>query len=136
MNAASSDTVLRWWWVRHAPSIGTANLIHGTDETPADLSDQKAIAELANALPAQSFAVTSGVARAAQTYAAFRQVNPELAAARTDHDLDEQDFGEWTGEKLARLSKLPEWDIVQRHPSAFRFPEEGWKTLGWPAGKR
>ncbi len=41
---------------------------------------------------------------------------------RIDRGLLECDFGEWTGEKLRRLSKLPEWDVVQRHPSAFRFP--------------
>jgi probable phosphoglycerate mutase len=41
---------------------------------------------------------------------------------RIDRGLLECDFGEWTGEKLGRLSKLPEWDVVQRHPSAFRFP--------------
>jgi probable phosphoglycerate mutase len=41
---------------------------------------------------------------------------------RIDRGLLECDFGEWTGEKLARLSKLPEWEVVQRHPSAFRFP--------------
>jgi probable phosphomutase (TIGR03848 family) len=41
---------------------------------------------------------------------------------RIDRGLLECDFGEWTGEKLAKLSKRPEWDVVQRHPSAFRFP--------------
>jgi probable phosphoglycerate mutase len=41
---------------------------------------------------------------------------------RIDRGLLECDFGEWTGEKLKRLSKRPEWDVVQRHPSAFRFP--------------
>ena len=41
---------------------------------------------------------------------------------RIDRGLLECDFGEWTGERLDRLSKRPEWDVVQRHPSAFRFP--------------
>lgn len=36
--------------------------------------------------------------------------------------LVECDFGEWTGGKLAELSKLPEWKTVQKEPSAFRFP--------------
>lgn len=34
----------------------------------------------------------------------------------------ECDFGEWTGEKLADLAKLPEWQTVQKTPSQFRFP--------------
>jgi probable phosphoglycerate mutase len=36
--------------------------------------------------------------------------------------LLECDFGEWTGQSLAKLRKLPEWKAVQRNPSGFRFP--------------
>jgi len=36
--------------------------------------------------------------------------------------LLECDFGEWTGRELRELAKLPEWQVVQRHPSGFRFP--------------
>ncbi len=43
-------------------------------------------------------------------------------AVRIDRDLIECDFGDWTGEELAKLSKLPEWETVQRFPSGFRFP--------------
>jgi len=39
-----------------------------------------------------------------------------------DRGLIECDFGSWTGESLARLRKLPEWQTVQRWPSTFRFP--------------
>lgn len=42
---------------------------------------------------------------------------------RTHKGLIECDFGEWTGEKLAKLNKLPEWRTVQRYPSGFRFPK-------------
>jgi probable phosphoglycerate mutase len=37
--------------------------------------------------------------------------------------LLECDFGDWTGEELAKLMKLPEWSNVQRAPSTFRFPK-------------
>ena len=37
--------------------------------------------------------------------------------------LLECDFGTWTGAKLDRLRKLPEWTRVQNSPSTFRFPE-------------
>ncbi|WP_374224847.1 MSMEG_4193 family putative phosphomutase [Paenarthrobacter sp. DKR-5] len=41
----------------------------------------------------------------------------------TAHDgLLECDFGEWTGAALTELYGLPEWQTVQRTPSAFRFP--------------
>lgn len=42
--------------------------------------------------------------------------------AVTDRGLLECDFGDWTGESLAKLSKLPEWRTVQQAPSTFRFP--------------
>ena len=41
---------------------------------------------------------------------------------RVDRGLLECDFGDWTGAELSKLSKLPEWQTVQRHPSGFRFP--------------
>jgi probable phosphoglycerate mutase len=39
-----------------------------------------------------------------------------------DKGLLECDFGEWTGEELKTLMKLPAWGGVQRYPSGFRFP--------------
>ena len=106
MNADTTDAVLRWWWVRHAPSACAGNIIHGTDDSPADLSDADAISRVAKLLPADALALTSGVARAAQTYAAFRQIKPDLAASRTDSDLDEQDFGDWTGRNWDEIRAL------------------------------
>ncbi len=43
-------------------------------------------------------------------------------AVRIERDLAEIDIGEWTGLSLKRAGKKPEWEIVQRHPSGFRFP--------------
>lgn len=42
---------------------------------------------------------------------------------RMDRGLLECDFGEWTGAELSKLMKLPEWSIVQKSPSVFRFPQ-------------
>jgi len=41
---------------------------------------------------------------------------------RIERGLLELDIGQWAGKKLDDLRKVPEWDVVQRHPSAFRFP--------------
>ena len=41
---------------------------------------------------------------------------------RTSKGLLECDFGSWTGKKLDRLRKMPEWSQVQHSPSTFRFP--------------
>lgn len=42
---------------------------------------------------------------------------------RIERGLLECDFGRWTGKKLADLSKRPEWSVVQKWPSGFRFPD-------------
>ena len=41
---------------------------------------------------------------------------------RIERDLAEVDVGEWTGLSLARARQRREWDIIQKHPSGFRFP--------------
>src|SRR5213079_2804059 len=43
-------------------------------------------------------------------------------AVRIERELTELDVGAWTGRSLKRLSRKPEWQAVQRHPSGFRFP--------------
>ena len=43
-------------------------------------------------------------------------------AVRIERDLAELDVGEWTGLSLARARQRREWDIIQKHPSGFRFP--------------
>ena len=37
-------------------------------------------------------------------------------------NLMDTDVGEWQGEELKKLTKLPEWKIVQQAPSRFHFP--------------
>jgi probable phosphomutase (TIGR03848 family) len=37
-------------------------------------------------------------------------------------DLMDTDVGEWQAQELKKLSKLPEWKIVQQAPSRFTFP--------------
>lgn len=44
-------------------------------------------------------------------------------AIRIERGLLELDIGRWTGERLDRVSKRPEWSTVQRYPSGFRFPD-------------
>jgi probable phosphoglycerate mutase len=56
-----------------------------------------------------------------------RETAMPIARARSlalhiERDLAEIDVGEWTGLSLARARRRPEWEIVQRHPSGFRFP--------------
>jgi probable phosphomutase (TIGR03848 family) len=41
---------------------------------------------------------------------------------QTREGLVETGIGEWTGQELKNLRKLPEWKTVQASPSRFRFP--------------
>ena len=41
---------------------------------------------------------------------------------QTEPGVLEIDFGEWQGQSLKELSKLPDWAKVQHSPSTFRFP--------------
>lgn len=43
-------------------------------------------------------------------------------AIRIERRLLDLDVGRWTGLRLDRVSKRPEWSTVQRYPSGFRFP--------------
>jgi probable phosphomutase (TIGR03848 family) len=83
---------------------------------------------LAEATEAASrFAGISAAAVYASPLERARETAAPIAAqlgkrVHVDRGLLECDFGEWTGEELAKLSKLPEWRTVQRYPSGFRFP--------------
>jgi probable phosphomutase (TIGR03848 family) len=41
---------------------------------------------------------------------------------KVDKGLLEADIGDWTGQELKAVSKLPEWRAVHAYPSGFRFP--------------
>jgi probable phosphomutase (TIGR03848 family) len=41
---------------------------------------------------------------------------------RAERGLLECDFGDWTGQELKALRRLPAWRTVQQYPSGFRFP--------------
>jgi len=44
-------------------------------------------------------------------------------ALHIERGLLELDIGQWTGLRLDRVSRKPEWQTVQRYPSGFRFPD-------------
>ena len=71
-------------------------------------------------LPKVAAIYASQLERARETAAPIARARG--LAVRIDRDLADGDVGEWTGEKLWRLVRKPEWSVVQRHPSGFRFP--------------
>ena len=152
--------------VRHGTTPSTGRVLPG--RAPglhlADAGREQA-ARLAERLAA--WAPANGARpRIAAVYASplerTRETAAPLAAAlglrvRVARGLIECDFGEWTGDELKKLMKLPEWATVQRYPSGFRFPRrrvlhrdagphggQPWPTCGaatparrsWPCPRR
>ena len=72
-------------------------------------------------IPRLAAIYSSPLERARETAAAVARAR--RMPIRIERGLLECDFGAWTGRKLNDLRKRPEWDVVQRHPSAFRFPD-------------
>lgn len=110
--------------VRHGVTPTTGKILPGR-AAGLHLSDEgrlqaEAVAKRIAPLQRVAAIYSSPLERARETAAPIARARK--MPIRIDRGLLECDFGEWTGEKLARLSKLPEWDVVQRHPSAFRFP--------------
>ncbi len=111
-------------FVRHGTTPTTGKVLPGRAKglhlserglVEADLAGRR-LAELGSVRAIYS----SPLERARETASAIaRHVGHSV---RIERGLLECDFGDWTGEALIRLSKLPEWQSVQRHPSGFRFP--------------
>jgi probable phosphoglycerate mutase len=110
--------------VRHGQTPTTGKHLPG--RTPGlHLSDRgraeaEATARRIAALPKVDAVYASPLERTRETAA-------PIAAARhvkvkAHRGLLECDYGEWTGAELKKLRKLPEWKVIQQHPSGFRFP--------------
>jgi probable phosphomutase (TIGR03848 family) len=108
---------------------------HGqTPTTGASLPGRAPGLHLADAGRAQADAVAQRIAALTHVAAVYasplertRETAAPIAKARglkvqIARGLLECDFGDWTGQALKDLFRLPEWSTVQRYPSGFRFP--------------
>jgi probable phosphoglycerate mutase len=67
--------------------------------------------------------VSSPLERCQQTAELIASARPgPPLEVHTDDRLGECRYGDWTGQPLRRLARQPLWRVVQRHPSAARFP--------------
>lgn len=110
--------------VRHGQTTTTGEVLPG--RVPhLHLSDVGAAqatraADRLRVLPQVNALYSSPMERAQQT--AEPIANAFGLATTLVDGLIEADFGDWTGRRLDDLRQLPEWNIVQRAPSTFRFP--------------
>ncbi|PYM21239.1 MAG: phosphoglycerate mutase [Candidatus Rokuibacteriota bacterium] len=110
--------------VRHGQTPTTGKLLPGRSPGLhlADEGQRQAenAAKRIAALPRIGAVYASSLERARETAAPIARERG--CAVRVDRDLADLDPGDWTGQSLDKLSKKPEWNAVQRHPSGFRFP--------------
>ncbi|MCP9959581.1 MULTISPECIES: histidine phosphatase family protein [Streptomyces] len=111
--------------VRHGRSTAnTAGVLAG--RTPGVTLDERGAAQAA-ALPGRldgvplALAVSSPLERCRGTLAPLLAARPGLAL-HTEERINECDYGDWSGRKLAELADEPLMDVVQHHPSAAAFP--------------
>jgi probable phosphoglycerate mutase len=95
---------------------GRARGLHLADE---GRRQAEAVARRVEGLPIAAI-YASSLERARETAAPVAAAR--RLAVRIEPDLSDLDVGEWTGASLRRLARKPEWRVVQRHPSGFRFP--------------
>jgi probable phosphomutase (TIGR03848 family) len=110
--------------VRHGTTPTTGKVLPGRAPglhlSDAGREQAQTAADRLKALPKVDALYTSPLERTRETAAPIAK---GLGLKATpDKGLLECDFGDWTGQELKALNKLPEWQTVQRYPSGFRFP--------------
>ena len=110
--------------VRHGSTPTTGKVLPGRAPglhlADTGKAQAEAVAERIGTLPKVSAVYASPLERTRETAAPIAKKLGHRVA--TDKGLLECDFGEWTGQELKSLMKLPEWSTVQRYPSGFRVP--------------
>jgi len=72
---------------------------------------------------------SSPMTRCLQTVTPFMGKNPDLKF-EVNKRIIEMNYGDWSGEKLSKLSKDKKWRSVQTKPSTFTFPGgESFKSM-------
>ncbi|WP_392669233.1 histidine phosphatase family protein [Streptomyces sp. LN785] len=111
--------------VRHGRSTAnTAGVLAG--RTSGVALDERGAAQAA-ALPGRlaalplAAAVSSPLQRCRETLQPLLAARPGLPL-HTEERINECDYGDWAGRKLAELTDDPLMSVVQQHPSAAAFP--------------
>jgi alpha-ribazole phosphatase len=97
----------RWWWIRHAPVVGSAGRIYGQDDHDCDCSNGDLFAQLAPTLPADAVWITTPLRRTKLTASAlWRAGAAKPAVEREEPAFLEQHFGDWQGLTYDEFSVL------------------------------
>ena len=111
--------------VRHGKTPSTGKLLPGRAKglhlSNTGIQEALVVAERLSKIKKVAAIYASPLERARETAAPIAKALKQKVII--NKGLLECDFGDWTGEELAKLMKLPEWSNVQRAPSTFRFPK-------------
>ncbi len=111
--------------VRHGKTPSTGKLLPGRAKglhlSDTGIQEALVVAESLSKIKKVAALYASPLERARETAAPIAKALKQKVII--NRGLLECDFGDWTGEELAKLMKLPEWSNVQRAPSTFRFPK-------------
>ncbi len=110
--------------VRHGQTPTTGRSLPGRAPglhlSPTGQTQAEQVAQRLTALPNIAAIYASPLERTHETAAPIAKALKQKV--KIEKGLLECDFGDWTGADLSKLYKLPEWSLVQRTPSVFRFP--------------
>jgi probable phosphomutase (TIGR03848 family) len=104
-------------WVSKNRLAGWTPGIHLND---AGLKEAELLAERLSGLPLKAI-YSSPLARCLET--AAPTADSHSLTIQQVEALGEVRYGKWQGKKIKKLSKKPDWHIIQHFPSRFRFPE-------------
>jgi probable phosphomutase (TIGR03848 family) len=115
--------------IRHARSTANAaGILAGwTDGVGLDQTGREQAARLQARL--SGLPLTRLVSSPLQRCLETASIVTDGAVPVLDERLGETHYGDWTGRPLAELAKEPLWSVVQRHPSAARFPGEDAESI-------
>ena len=66
-------TVTRWWFIRHAPVVGTTGRVYGQMDVDCDVSDTASFKALAQRVPDAALWMVSPLSRTRRTAAAIAE---------------------------------------------------------------
>ncbi|WP_406859902.1 histidine phosphatase family protein [Streptomyces sp. HUAS MG47] len=111
--------------VRHGRSTANTSAVLA-GRTPGVGLDERGVAQAA-ALPGRlagvplAAVVSSPLQRCRETLGPLLEARPDLPL-HIEERINECDYGDWSGRKLAELADAPLMEVVQTHPSAVAFP--------------
>ncbi len=126
----SSNPCVRWIWIRHAPVQAREGVFTGSSDIPAHLEDAqteiKILAKnLKSLLPQHpDLWISSELKRARQTAQALRETlqaergeskQPLAEQIIKEQTFNEQDFGDWEGERYDEGRHRALWDAPASH---------------------